>query len=121
MSDDEPRRPGVARAWLREIRSDRRARWFALAAGLAAGLAAARVHWYGFVLGGALVGLVSATAKRGLLAGIGFGLLAWGVFAGLLAANGALLAYAEMGQLTALSFGIPVGLAALGSLIRGVV
>jgi len=121
MSDGAPRRPGVARAWLRELRTDRRTRWFAILGGVAVGLAAAQVHWYGLVLGGALVGLVSKNATRALLAGLGFGLLAWGVFAGLLAANDALLAYAGMGQLTALSLGIPVALSALGSLVRGVV
>ncbi|MFC4450299.1 hypothetical protein [Halorussus aquaticus] len=111
----------VARAWLTEIRTNRRERWFALAAGVAVGLAAAQVHWYGFVLGGALVGVVSKDAKRGLLAGISFGVLAWAFFAGLVAANGGLLKYAGMGRLLYLSVGIPVGLSALGSLVRGVV
>ncbi|WP_276281732.1 hypothetical protein [Halorussus caseinilyticus] len=111
----------VARAWLREVRSDARARWAGLLAGTVVGLAAAWVHWYGFLVGGALVGLVSADAKRGLLAGVGFGLVAWAVFAGLVAANGGLVAYAGMGRLLYLSVGIPVGLAALGSLVRGVV
>ena len=124
MSDDShasARRPGVARSWLREVRTDRRTRWLALAAAVAVGLAAAQVHWYGFVLGGALVGLVSVNPKRGLLAGIGFGVLAWTVFAGLVAANGGLVAYAGMGRLLYLSVAIPVGLSALGSLVRGVV
>lgn len=124
MSDDSHtrgRRPGVARAWLRGVRTDRRARWFAFVAAVAVGLAAARVHWYGFVLGGALVGLASVNAKRGLLAGVGFGALAWTVFAGLVAANGALVAYAGMGRLLYLSVAIPVALSALGSLVRAVV
>lgn len=121
MSDGAPRRPGVVRGWLRELRTDRRTRRFAMLAGVAVGLAAAQVHWYGLVLGGALVGLVSKNTKRALVAGLGFGLLAWGVFAGLLAANDALLAYAGTGRLLYLSVGIPVGLGALGSLVRGVV
>ncbi|WP_137287542.1 hypothetical protein [Halorussus salinisoli] len=111
----------VARAWLTEIRADHRARWFGLAAGVAVGLAAAWVHWYGFLLGGLLVGLVSKDLERGLAAGIGFGLLAWAVFAGLVAANGGLEEYAATGRLLYLSVGIPVGLSALGSLIRGAV
>ena len=111
----------IARAWLREVRTNRRERWYALAAAAVVGLAVAWVHWYGFVLGGALVGLVSKDAKRGLLAGVGFGLLAWVVFAGLLASNGALGAYLGMGQVTTVSAAIPVVGAALGSLVRGVV
>ncbi len=106
---------------LAEIRADRRARWAALVGGTAVGLAAAWVHWYGFLLGGALVGLASKDLKRGLAAGLGFGLLAWAVFAGLVAANGGLVRYAEMGRLLYLSVGIPVGLGLLGSLVRGAV
>jgi asparagine N-glycosylation enzyme membrane subunit Stt3 len=111
----------VARSWLREVRTNRRERWYALAAAAVVGLAAAWVHWYGFVLGGALVGLVSKDAKRGLLAGVGFGLLAWVVFAALLASNGSLGAYLGMRQIFGLSAAIPVVGGVLGSLIRGVV
>ncbi|WP_135854665.1 hypothetical protein [Halorussus salinus] len=106
---------------LAEIRGDRRARWAALVGGAAVGLAAAWLHWYGFLLGGALVGLSSKDLKRALAAGVGFGLLAWAVFAGLVAANGGLVRYAEMGRLLYLSVGIPVGLSTLGSLLRGAV
>ena len=111
----------VARAWLTEVRGDRRTRWAAVAAGVALGLAVACVHWLGVVLGGALVGLVSKTAARAVLAGLAFGLLSWAVFAALLAANGGAVEYAATGRLLYLSLGIPVGGALLGSLIRGVV
>ena len=114
--------PGAVQTALAEIRGDTRARWAALAAGAAVGLLAAWFHWYGFVLGGALVGLAPQNLKRGLLAGIGFGLLAWAVFVGLLVTKGGfvgLVKYTEMGRLLYLSVGIPVGLAALGSLVRG--
>jgi asparagine N-glycosylation enzyme membrane subunit Stt3 len=111
----------IARAWLREVRTNRRERWYALVAAAVVGLAAAWVHWYGFVLGGALVGLVSKNLKRGLLAGLGFGLLAWVVFTALLASHGALGAYLGMGQVTALSAAIPVAGSLLGSLVRGIV
>jgi hypothetical protein len=43
------------------------------------------------------------------------------VFAGLVTANGGLVQYAGTGQLLYLSVGVPVGLSALGSLVRGVV
>lgn len=111
----------VLRAWLTEVRTNRRERWVTLATVAAIGLAAAWVHWYGFVLGGALVGLVSKNVERGLLAGLGFGVLAWVVFAGLLASHGALVAYLGMGQITGVSAAIPVAGSLLGSLVRGVV
>ncbi|WP_276301376.1 hypothetical protein [Halorussus lipolyticus] len=116
--------PGAIATALAEIRGDARARWAALLAGAVVGLAVAWVHWYGFLFGGALVGLASKDLKRALAAGVGFGLLAWGVFVGLVATTGGLVGvvqYAEMGRLLYLSAGIPVGLSALGSLIRGVV
>ena len=111
----------VARTWLRELRSNRRERWYALLGATIVGLAAAWVHWYGFVLGGALAGLVSKNLRRGLLAGLGFGLLAWVVFAALLASHGVLAAYLGMVQVTALSVAIPIVGGLLGSLVRGVV
>lgn len=110
----------VARAWLAEVRVERRSRWFALAAAAAVGLAAAQIHWYGFLVGGALVGLVSKNATRGLVAGLAFGLLAWCVFAGLVASNGAFWRYAATGQAFGLSAAIPVFAAGIGSLVRGV-
>ena len=110
----------VVRAWLAEIRAERRARWFALAAAVVVGLAAAQVHWYGLFLGGALVGLVSKTARRGLLAGVAFGILAWAAFAAQLGSHGALAAYLGMGRVFYLSAAIPVVAGAVGSLIRGV-
>lgn len=111
----------VARTWLREVRTNRRERWYALVGATIVGLAVAWVHWYGFVLGGALVGLVSRNLKRGLLAGLGFGVLAWVAFAALLASHGSLGAYLGMGQITALGVAIPVVGSLLGSLVRGVV
>jgi hypothetical protein len=111
----------VARTWLTEIRTNRRERWYALVGAAALGLVAAWVHWYGFVLGGALVGLVSKNVKRGLLAGIGFGVLAWVGFVALLASYGSLTGYLGMGQVTALSAAIPIVGGLLGSLVRGAV
>lgn len=119
-SNFEEGETSVVRAWLTEIRTNRRERWAAFVVATVVGLAVAWVHWYGFVLGGALVGLVSKNAKRGLLAGVGFGILAWAVFAALLASNSALGAYLGMGRLVGLSAAIPVVGSALGSLIRGV-
>lgn len=108
-------------AALAEIRSDARARRSALALGAIVGLAVAWVHWYGFLLGGALVGLVSKDGKHAVLAGVAFGLLAWVGFVGLLASHGALVEYAAMGRVLYVSAAIPVVASTLGSLVRGVV
>jgi len=110
----------VARAWLTEVRTNRRERWFALAAAAVVGLAAAQFHWYGFLVGGALVGLVSKNPRRALVAGLAFGLLAWTAFAALVAANGAIWQYAATGRAFGLSVAIPVVAAGIGSLVRGV-
>lgn len=44
------------------------------------GLLLAAVHWAGLAVGGALVGLAATSTRRGLLAGAGFGVLAWATF-----------------------------------------
>ncbi|WP_134669953.1 hypothetical protein [Halorussus marinus] len=111
----------VARAWLTEIRTNRRERWFALAAAAVIAVGAAQIHWYGFLVGGALVGAVSKTLSRAVAAGLGVGLLSWGVFAATVAANGAFSQYAATGQAFGLSVAIPVVAAGIGSLVRGVV
>jgi len=111
----------VARAWLAEVRTNRRERWFAVAGAAVVGLAAAQIHWYGFFLGGALVGLVSKDLARALVAGLAFGLVSWVAFAALVAANGAFWQYAATGQAFGLSVAIPVVAAGVGSLVRGVV
>lgn len=48
-----------------------------LAGAVLVGLLVSTVHWVGLAVGGTLVGLLAQSTRRGLLAGAGFGLLAW--------------------------------------------
>ena len=107
-------------ARLDALRATPRQRRLATLGAVALSLAVARVHWLGFVLGGALVALAQPTLRRGLLAGLGFGVLAWVAFAGWLAFTGDLARYLGMGQVLAISTIIPLLGALLGSLARGV-
>lgn len=86
-----------------------------------AGLVAAWVHWAGLFLGGALVGLASATRGRALLAGFGFGVLVVAVFVVTLFAGGDLSQYLQMGQIVAVSLAIPVVTGTIGALARWLV
>lgn len=82
------------------------------------GLVAAALHWAGLFLGGALVGLAAETRKRALLAGLGFGVLVWVVFAATLLASGDLGQYLAMGQITVVGLAIPVTTATFATLVR---
>lgn len=101
--------------------ADERIRWLAMVAAIAIGLAASTFHWAGLFVGGALCGAVAADRRRALLAGFGFGVLVWVVFALSLAASGDLGAYLAMGQITAVSAVIPIATATLGALSRWLV
>jgi len=108
-----------AGARLDALRADRRRRLAAAVAGAAVGLAVAWLHWLGFVLGGALVALAQPSFRRGVLAGLAFGLVAWLAFLAWLASLGALALYPETGQVLAVSTAVPFAGGALGSLARG--
>lgn len=107
-------------ARLDALRAAPRRRRLATLAAVVLSLAVVRFHWLGFVLGGALVALVQPSLRRGLLAGLGFGVLAWLAFAGWLAVTGDLSRYLGMGQVLAVSTALPLVGALLGSLARGV-
>jgi hypothetical protein len=100
------------------VRTDPRRRAVAFAVAAVVGLALATLHPIGFLVGGALVSLPTANWRRGLLAGLSFGVLGWLAFAGLLAANGALERYLAMGRILALSVAIPVVAGLVGGLAR---
>jgi len=108
------------RTRLAAVRDDPTRRWVALALAAVVGLAAAWVHWFGLVLGGALVGLVSSRLRWAVVAGLGFGALVLVTF---VVASPAL----SPGELLALrppvyvTVGAGLGLPLLGSLVRGVV
>ncbi|QLD89778.1 hypothetical protein HWV07_12365 [Natronomonas salina] len=107
-------------AVLTSIRSDPRKRAVALVVAAAVGLGLAWVHWLGLFAAGALVGLVSKTLPRAVLAGLVFGAL-------VLVAT--VLASPVMGAAEFLSVTPPVYVAvaaaflapAWGSLLRGAV
>ena len=61
---------------LRAVRGDPRRRAAALAVAAAVGLGAAWLHWLGLFVAGGLVGLVSRTLPRAVLAGLAVGGLA---------------------------------------------
>lgn len=113
------------RAWgatpLGRIRRDPFVHWVALTVAVVAGTAFAGLHWLGLVAGGALVGLVATSVRRGLMAGLGFGVFVLVVWTGRLAVGGTLGKVIATGDF----FGIAVliGLIGplLGSLVRGIV
>ncbi|EMA51803.1 hypothetical protein [Halococcus thailandensis] len=100
---------------------DERVRWLAMVAAIVIGLAASAFHWAGLFVGGVLCGAVAADRRRALLAGFGFGVLVWLVFALSLAASGDFGAYLAMGQITVVSVVIPIATATLGALSRWLV
>jgi hypothetical protein len=111
---------GAAGARLDDLRADPTRRRLATAGAVVLGLAAVWLHWSGFVLGGALVALVQPSVRRGVLAGLGFGVLSWLAFAAWLAVTGDLTLYLGMGQVFAVSTAIPLVGSLLGSLARGI-
>ena len=100
------------------LRADRRQRRLVVAGGVLLGLGLGSLHWLGLVLGGAVVALPARTIPRGLAYGLGLGVLGLVVFAGQLAAQGALGPVLGTGMVGGLT--VIVGLAAplLGALVR---
>lgn len=107
--------------WLDHVRADRSRRRAVMLVGAAVGLAVAQVHWFGLLLGGALVGLASRSLPRALLAGLAFGVGALALFLGELAVAGSLRPALALGQLTYLAVATPLAAGLVGSLARGVV
>jgi hypothetical protein len=106
---------------LDRLRDSPRRRAVVTVVGIVVGLVAALAHWLGFVLGGALVALPQVSIRRGLAAGLGFGVFAWFVFLTSLGTAGAFDTYVQMGPIIAISTATPILGGLLGSLLRGVV
>jgi hypothetical protein len=106
-------------ARLDAVRASPRERWLVTVGGALVAFAVVTVHWLGFVLGGALVALAQPSLRRGVLAGLIFGVGAWLAFVGWLAFTGDLARYLGMGQVLGVSTAIPLAGSLLGSLARG--
>lgn len=85
------------------------------------GLILSSVHWFGFVIGGALLGLLAVDLKQALVRGFGFGVLAVLGWSLVLAMEGTLLDVVATGSLFGLAIAIGLAGALVGSLARGVV
>jgi len=113
--------PGRLAATLAAVRGGDRGRRLLVTAGtVALGAVLATGHWVGLVLGGALVGVCQRTLPRALLGGLLFGVVVLGAFV----LGAPRLAVDELLALTPAVYvtaGAGLGLAALGSVTRGVV
>ncbi len=101
-----------------EFRENDRRRLLAVGVAVVVGLALAWGHWLGLLVGGALVSLPTKNWKRGILAGLGFGVLVVVAFGGLLAFYGSFVPVLEMGQITLLAVAIPLVAGGIGGLAR---
>lgn len=83
------------------------------------GVVFASVHWFGLVLGGALVALPQRSLGRGLLAGFLFGGVVLTVFVVDLAGAGAGPGFLRFGLLRDVAIVMSLGLPTFGALARG--
>ncbi|AHG00877.1 hypothetical protein HALLA_10685 [Halostagnicola larsenii XH-48] len=102
---------------LERVRRERRLHAVALGIAVSIGLVAASVHWFGLVLGGALLGLVSPTLARGVGYAITFGALVLGVF--VLTIGSSVWPVLEMTPIVYVTVASAFGLPVFGSLVRG--
>ncbi|WP_254863705.1 hypothetical protein [Halovivax gelatinilyticus] len=112
---DGPIRPSEL---LVRARTHPRDHWVALVGAVLVGLVLSWLHWIGLILGGALVGFVSPSLRRAVVAGLGFGGLVLIVFAASLGLRPAMAAFA-MTPATYVTVGAALGLPTFGALVRG--
>lgn len=110
----------VAGTRLDEFRADATKRRLATLGAVVLGLAVVWLHWLGFILGGGLAALAQSSFRRGLLAGLGFGVVCWLAFALWLGLAGNLGLFLGMGQVFIVTSVIPLAGSLLGSLARGI-
>ncbi|QSW98610.1 hypothetical protein [Haloterrigena alkaliphila] len=111
-----PERAGTA---LERIRTDSRHHAVAVVVAVALGLALSWLHWFGLVVGGALVALTASTPWRGVAGAIGFGVVVLVAFA--LSLGGSAGTVFGMTPVIYLVVASAIGLPVLGSLVRGIV
>ncbi|WP_265111371.1 hypothetical protein [Halosolutus halophilus] len=118
-SDDRPPSDAAPANALDRVRTTSRTHAVALVAAVGIGLIASWLHWFGLLLGGALVGLVSPTLRRAVLGAIGFGMLVLVVFT--VSLGGSAGVVPGMTPVVYLVVAAAFGLPLLGSLVRGLV
>jgi len=104
---------------LHRVRTEPRFHVLAILIAALVGFTLAWVHWLGLVAAGALVALVAPSFRRGVVYGVGFGLLVLVVFA--LSLGDAAARVPAMTPAVYVTIGSALGLPVLGSLTRGVV
>lgn len=104
---------------LAALRGDGRQRSLVVLGGVLLGLGLGSLHWFGLVVGGAVVALPARTIPRGLAYGLGLGVLGLLVFAAQLALQGALGPALSTGMVGGISVLIGLALPLIGSLVRG--
>lgn len=85
------------------------------------GFGLASAHWLGILVGAIAVGAFGRTTGRGVLLGLGFGVLVAVAFAWELWAAGQLDRVLAMGEIAAIGFVVPIVLGAIGGLARGLI
>jgi hypothetical protein len=106
---------------LEGVRENRERRLAVTVGAVVVGLALSQIHWAGLLVAGALVALPQQSLGRGVVAGLGVGVLVVALFLSRFALVGTLGPVLGMGQPTWLALGIGLGLPTFGSLVRGVV
>jgi hypothetical protein len=106
--------------WTRHVRETTRVRRLTTLGAIVIGLGLASVHWLGFLAGGVLVSLPALSARRGLLSGLGFGVLATAWFLAAAALAGTLSAVLGTGLPAVLAISTPPLLASVGALARSI-
>lgn len=86
---------------------------------LLVGLGLGSVHWLGFVVGGALIGLCWPSLRSAVAVGFGFGVVAVLSFFGQLVLFGTLGGAFGMGPLLAVAVVTPLVAGPLGAAVRG--
>ena len=107
------------RTGLERVRTEPRVRVPALIVFVTLGLTLTWIHWFGLLIGGALVGIVSKSLLRALIAGLLFGLVV--LLAFVLTLGEAAGAVLEMWPAVGVTVSAALGLPILGSLVRGIV
>lgn len=104
-------------ALLERARTEPRAHAVAVVLSVAIGLLLASLHWFGLVVGGAIVGAVTPSLRRAVVGAVGFGVVVLIAFA--LVLGTATWTVLETTPVVYLTVGAAIGLPVLGSLSRG--